>query len=110
MTQDRKTAAGSAANGSSARASTATMAAAAVLPSGAGTRSQPGQTGYDSAGRSLHWDELFLHATPAQRTELLSLARKQGLLYAHQLPIYANGKKAAPHLEDHGQLGQLANL
>lgn len=101
MTQDRKTAAASTASGS-----TATMAATAVLPTGSARPSLP----HDLPVRSLQWDELFLHATPAQRSELLSLARKQGLLYAHQLPVYANGKKAASHLEDHGQLHLLANL
>jgi hypothetical protein len=41
------------------------------------------------------WEEVFHNATPLQRQELLSLASRQGLLYAHQLPHTANGSR--PH-------------
>ncbi|MBM4070028.1 MAG: hypothetical protein FJ271_13910 [Planctomycetes bacterium] len=102
MTQDRKTAAGSTASGS-----TAILAATAVLPNSGSSRPT---LSHEAHNRSLQWDELFLHATPAQRSELLSLARKQGLLYAHQLPVYANGKKSVTHHDDHGQLRALSNL
>jgi hypothetical protein len=39
------------------------------------------------------WEELFANATPAQQQELLTLARQQGVLYAHQLPP-PNGSSA----------------
>src|SRR5947208_8085571 len=37
------------------------------------------------------WEDLFRAAPPAQQMELLSLAGRQGVLYAHQLPPPANG-------------------
>ena len=37
------------------------------------------------------WEELFRSASPEQQQELLALARRQGLLYAHQLPPLSNG-------------------
>lgn len=46
-------------------------------------------------GRVPLWEEIFGGATPAQQAELLSLARGQGLLYAHQLPAVRNGTPAA---------------
>src|SRR5262245_51875788 len=39
----------------------------------------------------LSWEDYFRHASPAQQKELLALARRQGLLYAHQLPPSGNG-------------------
>src|SRR5205085_543002 len=35
-------------------------------------------------------------ASPAQQVELLSLAGRQGLLYAHQLPALPNGSRHPP--------------
>src|SRR5260370_15073903 len=32
------------------------------------------------------WEDLYRSATPDQQAELLALAARQGLLYAHQLP------------------------
>src|SRR5262245_29919580 len=40
------------------------------------------------------WDELFRSLPAGQRQELLTLARRQGLLYAHQLPAAGNGTPA----------------
>ena len=37
------------------------------------------------------WDDIYLHATPAQREQLLAFARTQGLVYASQLPALTNG-------------------
>src|SRR5262245_45332098 len=45
----------------------------------------------DRAPMPPAWDELFCGATAAQQAELLELARRQGLLYGHQLPAPANG-------------------
>lgn len=96
--RDRKTADGQ----------TAPRASVAVLPTGGGiSRSSSAEA---NSSRAVQWDELFLHATPAQRSELLALAQRQGLIYAHQLPALANGKKPAPLLEDQGRLNLLANL
>src|SRR4051794_31974046 len=39
------------------------------------------------------WEEVFRSASPTQQTELLSLAGRQGLLYAHQLPRGGNGTR-----------------
>jgi hypothetical protein len=40
------------------------------------------------------WEELFRTASPQQQQELLALARRQGVLYAHQLPAPSNGSPA----------------
>src|SRR5579885_60177 len=37
------------------------------------------------------WEDLFRSASPEQQQELLALARRQGVLYAHQLPPLSNG-------------------
>src|SRR5438477_9888263 len=34
----------------------------------------------------IEWEKIFQAASPAQREELLSLARSQGLLYSFQVP------------------------
>jgi hypothetical protein len=40
------------------------------------------------------WEELFQSASPDQQQQLLALARRQGILYAHQLPPSSNGVHA----------------
>jgi hypothetical protein len=40
------------------------------------------------------WEELFQRASPDQQQQLLALARRQGVLYAHQLPPTSNGVHA----------------
>src|SRR4051812_39713363 len=48
--------------------------------------------------RASFWEDVFQSASPAQRQELLSLASRQGLLYAHQLPRLPNGSgSGGPH-------------
>src|SRR5207249_2574970 len=47
------------------------------------------------AGTGQTWEDLFRHASPSQQQELLELARRQGLIYAHQLPVLTNGSKTA---------------
>jgi hypothetical protein len=37
------------------------------------------------------WDNLYRALSPEQQRELLALAERQGLLYAHQLPVISNG-------------------
>ncbi len=93
------------------------MASSAVMPASGGNSARllaAHPTGATPTGatvnRSVLWEELYRHATPAQRSELLALARSQGLLYAHQLPNSNNGKKPGPLMEEQGRLQQLANL
>src|SRR5262245_27627436 len=57
------------------------------------------------APRATLWEDAFHAASPAQQHELLSLARSQGLLYAHQLPAAGNG--ARPHPADEARGLQL---
>ncbi|HEV3258973.1 MAG TPA: AAA domain-containing protein, partial [Gemmataceae bacterium] len=59
------------------------------------------------------WEAIYHSAPPAQQHELLSLARRQGLLYSHQVPPARNG---APPVDQPRQLlarllaGQAADL
>jgi hypothetical protein len=46
----------------------------------------PPAAGPGPAAAAPLWEDLFRGATPAQQRELLDLARRQGVLYAHQLP------------------------
>jgi len=57
-------------------------------------RPQPAQP---SATPPARWEDLFRGATPAQQSELLSLAARQGVLYAHQLPPVASNGAADPN-------------
>ena len=41
------------------------------------------------------WECIYRSASLAQQQELLGLARRQGLLYAHQLPPLSNGNQSA---------------
>jgi hypothetical protein len=58
------------------------------------------------------WEELFPHVPPAQQQELLTLAGRQGLLYAHQLPVLTNGNGARtlPHVEEPASRQVLARI
>src|SRR5262249_1386327 len=49
-------------------------------------------TGEGSA-RAPGWEEIFLGASSNQQSELLDLAHRQGVLYAHQLPAPPNGAR-----------------
>jgi hypothetical protein len=77
-----------------------TTATADPVPIAAGSLSVPanGRHGADNgASRVVCWEEWFQHASPAQCSEMLALAkRQQGLLYAHQLAAAANGMKTRP--------------
>lgn len=42
----------------------------------------------------LPWEDIFHAAPPALQQELLDLARRQGVLYVHQLPRERNGRPA----------------
>jgi hypothetical protein len=45
------------------------------------------------------WDDLYRALSPDQQRELLALAERQGLLYAHQLPVPTNGSALDPNHE-----------
>jgi hypothetical protein len=53
---------------------------------------------------------VFRSASPAQQDELLSLARRQGLLYFHQFPPQANGTRPAAHADEPGARQVLQRL
>ncbi len=60
---------------------------------------------------STLWEDVFHNATPAQQQELLTLASRQGLLHAHQLPAPANGSRPhAPAPNDPRALTLLSHL
>src|SRR4051812_27416524 len=66
--------------------------------SGSVLTANPPANGHESGSERsspFSWDEWFRHASPHQRTEVLSLAQQQGLVYPHQLPAVASGPKAA---------------
>src|SRR5438105_3556234 len=51
-----------------------------------------------AAGKTLTWDEIYASATPAQQSELLALAQRQGILYHHHLPPALRGLTFAERL------------
>lgn len=56
------------------------------------------------------WQEWYRHASASQQAEMLALAARQGLLYAHQPPPPAGGLKARPVIEDTSHLQVLIRL
>src|SRR6516165_5639133 len=58
------------------------------------------------ARQSSSWEAMFQALSSSQQSELLSLAERQGLLYAHQLPPLLNGAVAD---SNHSLLGRLLN-
>src|SRR2546422_11495711 len=60
----------------------------------AGSRHAPAHP-EGSSGTLSHrvpvWEDLYGAISPEQQRELLSLAERQGVLYAHQLPVKPNG-------------------
>src|SRR5262245_39756448 len=63
----------------------------------------------DAVSRTVHWEEWFCRAAPAEQVRALDLARTQGVLYAHQLPLSANGTNH-PTLCNSLLSGHLASL
>lgn len=63
-----------------------------------------------AVARTPPWEELFPSASPAQQSELLAMARRQGLLYAHQLPAPANGARPPGPADDSGSRQLLPRL
>src|SRR5437868_6453427 len=47
-------------------------------------------------GLAPAWEEFFRQASPAQQYQVLTLARRQGVIYAHQLPAPTNGDSSLP--------------
>src|SRR5205823_2939459 len=44
-----------------------------------------------AVGHTASWEDVYRAASSAQQAELLDLAHRQGVLYAHQLPPTGNG-------------------
>src|SRR5215469_13815189 len=53
-----------------------------------------------ASGTRIHpvpvWEHLYRAISPEQQRELLALAERQGILYAHQLPVISNGSAVEP--------------
>jgi hypothetical protein len=58
-------------------------------------------------GQPHTWEDFFRHMSPGQQDELLGLAGRQGLLYAHQLPAATNGKASVEQIGRWNHLNQL---
>ena len=56
------------------------------------------------------WEDWYRSASPEQQAEILGLARRQGLLYAQQLPARTNGDGHAPANNDASDLAVLKDL
>lgn len=58
------------------------------------------------------WEELYRAISPEQQRELLALAERQGVVYAHQLPVLANGASTDANRKVLGRLlsGAVAEL
>src|SRR5437588_12111296 len=66
----------------------ATVAAPITIGAAAATLLPP-RAADGNGSKEVWWEELYRSASPAQQQELLTLAGRQGLLYAHQLPAPA---------------------
>lgn len=67
----------------------------------------------EQAARTQHlpdrsWEEMFRGIGPDRQHELLALARRQGILYAHQLPKNGNGHAAPVQANPHRLLNLLS--
>lgn len=56
-----------------------------------GPASSPASAGTPASARSSLWHKLIGNASLTQQRELLELARRQGVLYTHQVPANGNG-------------------
>lgn len=82
--------------------------ATAVVPA---TTPAPLRNGQEAPGpRKLPWQELFQGFSADQQADLLVLAARQGLIYAHQVPAQVNGIKSKPTQENLPQLQILSRL
>jgi hypothetical protein len=87
------------------------MSAVASAPA-ASNPAAPGSERNDSenGSRHLRWEEWFQNASTIQRDAMLTLAARQGLLYAHQVPHPANGLRTKSAPEDAVRLQDLVRL
>src|SRR5712692_3106212 len=62
--------------------------------------------------RQPNWEEIYRGASRTQQQELLALAERQGLVYAHQLPTSTNGAALESERRLLGRIlsGQIADL
>src|SRR5262249_20576195 len=97
------------------QASTGLSAAAPAAPPTGGATGLPVPPRSPSAaeaGRAAGslWEDIFRSASPAQQEELLALASRQGLVYAHQLPTNNGARPHAAPAEDRRGLHLLSRL
>src|SRR5690242_4179942 len=75
----------------------AASGAADAVARPAGHRQQPAVP-EGAGGTRTHqgplWEDLYRAISPEHQRELLSLAERQGILYAYQLPVISNGTTA----------------
>src|SRR5919201_3280219 len=89
------------------------VAEAALRPTGGPPAPlRPGSAPGAGLLRTLAWEELYLTLPPAQQQELLTLAERQGILYAPQLPAPGNATPLEPERRLLAQLlrGQIDGL
>jgi hypothetical protein len=83
-------------------------------PAGPDAPSRPVPQAEAAPAAATSWEEIYRGVPEAQQTELLALARRQGLLYGHQLPPARNGgtarAEAGRQLLDHLLAGHIDGL
>jgi hypothetical protein len=52
------------------------------------------------APAASHWEVLYRSVSPAEQADLLALARRQGLLYAHQLPAVPSASRTTTSADE----------
>jgi hypothetical protein len=62
------------------------------------------------ASRPLRWEDWFQSASSVQRSEMLALAARQGLLYANQLPAPDRGQKNKASVEGQARAQAFSRL
>lgn len=78
----------------------AAIGEAEAVPGPAGARHAPTNPRPDAGplrSRFPVWEDLYRAISSEQQRELLALAGRQGVLYAHQLPVPLNGTTADPN-------------
>src|SRR6516164_9315264 len=78
------------------RAASAEAEAVPRPASGYGVPPRPESAGTPTQATPA-WENLYRTLSPEQQRELLDLAGRQGLLYAHQLPVASNGTPVDPN-------------
>src|SRR5262245_17710764 len=90
--------------------SSATVATPVVRTSGSPPPPRAGLASQADLAHAALWEEVYQTASPAQQSELLALAGRQGLLYAHQLPASGNGARPQTPADNIGNRQRLTRL